>query len=94
MKQEVERLQASMRTASNERTVADVESELEALETSKRNADNRKDTLLNKQNRLRCQLGFLLETATSDPSESDLRDTLVHAHCPTYSRRSSMLLHV
>ena len=53
LKQEVDRLQASMRTDSNARTVADVESDLEILETNKRNADNRKDALLNKQTRLR-----------------------------------------
>ena len=54
LRQELERLHASVHSSSNARTVADVDNELEALESEKRNADMRKDNLLQKQNRLRC----------------------------------------
>ncbi|KAK9866483.1 hypothetical protein WJX84_001219 [Apatococcus fuscideae] len=45
--------EASLRSSSNARTVADVDSELDTLETDKRNIEMRKDSLLQKQNRLR-----------------------------------------
>ncbi|KAK9845615.1 hypothetical protein WJX84_004608 [Apatococcus fuscideae] len=45
--------EASMQSSSNARTVADVDNELETLESEKRNADMRKDSILQKQNRLR-----------------------------------------
>lgn len=54
LRQELERLQSSMRSSSNARTVADVDNELEALESERRNAEMRKDNLLQRQNRLRC----------------------------------------
>lgn len=54
LRQELERLQSSMHSSSNARTVADVDNELEALESERRNAEMRKDNLLQRQNRLRC----------------------------------------
>lgn len=53
LRQELDRLQSSMHASSNARTVADVDNELEALESERRNAEMRKDNLLQRQNRLR-----------------------------------------
>ena len=59
LRQELERLQSSMHSSSNARTVADVDNELEALESERRNAEMRKDNLLQRQNRLRCAAAAL-----------------------------------